>query len=117
MNQSAPILDLKAVLYQEQTMVIPIYDQTSVSEGLHYAPPVKLNTNSTVLLFQETATIPLFQKVIITTLPLFQKVVIAVSFYDYLVMTTLQSCLCYIRLLGLTSFPPITNFLTTKFFI
>lgn len=40
MNQSAPILDLKAILYQDQTMVIPIYDQTSVSEGLDYAPHV-----------------------------------------------------------------------------
>lgn len=97
MNQSAPILDLKAVLYQEQTMVISIYDQTSVSEGLDYAPPVILNTNSSVLLFQEMATISLFQKDIITTLPLFQKVVRTISFYVYLVMITLQSCLCYSR--------------------
>lgn len=73
MNQSAPILDLKAILYQEQTMVIPIYDQTSVSEGLDYAPHVTLNTSSSVLLFQEMATISLFQKVIITTLPLFKR--------------------------------------------
>lgn len=69
MNQSVPILGLKAVLYQEQTMVIPIYDQASVSERLDYTPPVILNTNSSVLLFQEMATISLFQKVIITTLP------------------------------------------------
>lgn len=97
MKQSAPILDLKAVLYQEQTMVISIYNQTSVSEGLDYAPPVILNTNSSVLLFQEMATISLFQKDIITTIPLFQKVVRTISFCVYLVMITLQSCLCYSR--------------------
>lgn len=73
MNQFAPILDLKAVLYQDQTMVIPIYDQTSVSEVLDYAPHATLNTNSSVLLFQEMAIISLFQKVIITTLPLFKR--------------------------------------------
>lgn len=73
MNQSAPILDLKAVLYQAQTMVIPIYDQTSVSEALDYAKHATLNTNNSVLLFQEMATISLFQKVIIKTLPLFKK--------------------------------------------
>lgn len=36
-------------LYLRQTRFIPIYDLTSVSQGLGYAPPVTLTINGSVL--------------------------------------------------------------------
>jgi hypothetical protein len=40
----------------------------SVSQGLGYALPVTLATHGSVFMFQKTATMPLFQKIIMTTL-------------------------------------------------
>jgi hypothetical protein len=63
MNQPVFILVLKALFKQRPPRLISVYDETLVSQGLSCAPPVTKTTTVLYCLFQEVATLSLFQKV------------------------------------------------------